>query len=159
MSQSGSPGLHPTHDTTAGGVCPYLGRCDDAENYFSFPTVSNCCHTRRRPFSIEPSYQANVCLEGTWTSCPRYEDAKHGGVARRLPIWALIGIALAAIILIGSLLVFLGPLLRGGTPTPTSAAGPGLSTLSPTTELASPTATNTPAVLLPARAFVAFSQR
>ncbi|HSJ53963.1 MAG TPA: hypothetical protein VLC52_09475 [Anaerolineae bacterium] len=56
-------------------ACPYLGRCEDAANYYFFPTVDNCCHSEKRPFTIDPSYQGQVCLGGEWTTCLRYKAA------------------------------------------------------------------------------------
>lgn len=56
-------------------ACPYLGRCEDAANYYFFPTVDNCCHSESRPFAIEPAYQAQVCLPGAWATCMRYKVA------------------------------------------------------------------------------------
>lgn len=58
-----------------GQACPYLGRCEDPENYYSFPTADNCCHSERRPFPVDTAYQAKVCLEGWWTTCRRYMAA------------------------------------------------------------------------------------
>jgi len=60
---------------TAGQACPYLGRCEDPENYYFFPTVDNCCHTEKRPSAIQPAYQARVCLRGDWAACVRYRAA------------------------------------------------------------------------------------
>jgi len=56
------------------GPCPCLGRCDDPDNYFVFPTIANCCHSGRRPFPVEPSYQAGNCLGENWSVCPRYQE-------------------------------------------------------------------------------------
>jgi hypothetical protein len=58
--------------------CPYLGRCDDRENYYAFPTMDNCCHSGSGPFPVEPSYQADNCLGANWTECPRYGDTPAG---------------------------------------------------------------------------------
>ena len=56
-------------------ACPYLGRCEDPENYYSFPTIDNCCHAEKRPYAVEPPYQARICLEGWWSTCLRYKVA------------------------------------------------------------------------------------
>ena len=61
---------------TASRACPYLGRCEDPENYYFFPTVDNCCHTGKRPFAIDLPYQARVCLAGDWAACLRYRAAR-----------------------------------------------------------------------------------
>jgi hypothetical protein len=60
-------------------VCSYLGRCEDPDNYYSFPTVENCCHSEGRPFPIEPSYQVSTCLGQDWSSCERYKATLDQG--------------------------------------------------------------------------------
>jgi hypothetical protein len=60
--------------TVSGEPCPFLGRCDDRENYYAFPTIDNCCHSRSSPFPVEPTYQTDNCLGDAWPDCPRYSD-------------------------------------------------------------------------------------
>jgi hypothetical protein len=107
--------------TVDGQVCPYLGRCDDAESYYAFATANNCCHSEKRLFRVETSYQANTCLERGWTACPRYKTATGAaeadnsmdvtslpGEARSgLPRWAIIGIVGVVCILLVALLLLL----------------------------------------------------
>lgn len=59
----------------AGQACPYLGRCEDPENYYSFPTIENCCHSDKQAFPVETPYQSRICLGGGWTACQRYRVA------------------------------------------------------------------------------------
>lgn len=60
------------------GPCPYLGRCDDPDKHYGFPTVAHCCHSGLRAFPVEPSYQEDNCLGDDWSECPRYKEAQAG---------------------------------------------------------------------------------
>ena len=76
------------------GPCPCLGRCDDPGTYFVFPTDANCCHSGRRPFPVEPSYQAGNCLGENWSECPRYQETL---IEDRTPKTALVSYVLKAV--------------------------------------------------------------
>jgi LysM repeat protein len=107
----------------ATGACPCLGRCNDPETYYSFPSFDNCCHTEPEPFPIEPSYQADTCLAKDWSACPRYKAAQEGVGSQRtavvgwqqrikalhLPLWALSGIVAGVGLVLGVLLLILLP--------------------------------------------------
>jgi hypothetical protein len=63
---------------TLGGVCPYLGRCDDPENFYAYPTAANCCHAEQTASPVAVSYQAETCFSASYKSCPRYKAAQDG---------------------------------------------------------------------------------
>jgi hypothetical protein len=137
--------------------CPYLGRCEDRETYYSFPSYDNCCHTKANPFPIEPHYQADTCLGQGWPACPRYKAAQEGtepeqavapGWQQRtgilgLPVWAIAGIVVGACLFVGVLLLILRPKdSPSGTVTPTVGAFSLTSDVSGTA-IAAQTATST----------------
>ena len=101
-------------------ACPYLGRCEDAANYYYFPTADNCCHSESKPFAVEPAYQAQVCLPGSWATCTRYKIATGAAVDEEQadvspPIPVKHGLALRTLALIGgAALVLLVALFYGG---------------------------------------------
>ena len=74
-------------DLTASGPCPYLGRCDDPDNYYGFASEGNCCHSGTRPFPVEPSYQVDNCLRNDWPECSHYRESL-AGVSSENPILA-----------------------------------------------------------------------
>jgi hypothetical protein len=89
MSDGNGSDLAPAPADLDDVVCPHLGRCDDPDNYYSFPRGGNCCCAGERPFPVRPSYQAAKCLDGDWFSCPRYrgdwtEDRTLGAA---VPFW------------------------------------------------------------------------
>jgi len=103
-------------------ACPYLGRCEDAANYYFFPTADNCCHSESRPFAVEPAYQAQVCLPGGWATCTRYKiatgaavDEEQADVSPPAPVKhgltprVLMMIVGAAVVLLGALFLALRP--------------------------------------------------
>jgi hypothetical protein len=143
-------------------ACPYLGRCDDAESYYFFPTVDNCCHTEKRPFAVAPAHQAKLCLDGNWSDCPRYVAAKgsesgEAAVApsspapqeRSLSQKTMVGILAAGAILLVALFLILRPrpaslepLAANSSPTPTfretaSTGEPTSAPFSPTSAIES----------------------
>ena len=145
----------------ATGACPCLGRCNDPETYYSFPSFDNCCHTEAEPFPIEPSYQADTCLAKDWPACPRYKAAQEGVGSQRtavvgwqqrikalhLPVWALAGIVAGVGLVLGVLLLILLPKdSTSDTITPTAGLVSVTSGVTATTiaaQSATPTATFT----------------
>jgi hypothetical protein len=106
------------------GPCPCLGRCDDPDSFFAFPTVANCCHSGPRPFPVEPPYQADNCLGESWSECPRYKETPVEGrtlkavvvsyalkAVERFPVaWEFVAIAVVVLgVLIGIWFVALRP--------------------------------------------------
>ena len=108
-------------------ACPYLGRCEDAANYYFFPTSDNCCHSESRAFAVEPAYQAQVCLPGGWAMCTRYKIATGAAVDEEQtdvspPALVKHGLAPRTLLMIGGaavvLLVALFLILRPGSEAP-----------------------------------------
>ena len=148
-------------DIASNGSCPYLGRCDDSDSLFAFPTIANCCHSGSKPFPVEPSYQEDICLGEDWSACPRYrespvrESSPRSGILAyawkvldQSPIaWefvVVVGVVLSILIGVWLLLLRPKPEPEVGIMTPvetTTAAA--LSTAELATE-AAPTATQTP---------------
>ena len=145
MSESERIGLDSTENRTVNGVCPFLGWQVDAETHHAYPSAANQCHTQSPPLTVELAYQASTCLEGEWTACPRFKAAQTEGVvekptaipwigrsngqSRRLPGWAIAGIALAAVALIAGLFLLFGPVTGlTGSATPTKAVALAQST-------------------------------
>ena len=143
----------------ASRACPYLGRCEDPGNYYFFPTVDNCCHTEKRPFTVQPEYQGKVCLGGDWTACQRYraatgeENGKDSAISppgpapkRSLSPTIIGGIVAAGAMLLVAIFLILRP-WPGSLQPPTVTPGPTPSpeeltaTVEPTPALASPTVT------------------
>lgn len=124
--------------TSNSGPCPYLGRCDDPENYFAFATDGNCCYSGPRPVPVEPPYQVDNCLGEHWSECPLYRKPpaheSSPGVAilarvqqafQQSPIaWEFVVIAVVVLgILVGVWLLALRPKdgSQAGESTPTEA--------------------------------------
>ncbi len=172
MSEKRGPGTDPAEGFASNGVCPFLGWQVDAETHHAYPSAANQCHTQSPPLSIELAYQASTCLEGEWAACPRFKATQSEGVvekpttiswigrskgqSRRLPGWAIAGMALAAVALIAGLFLFLGPatgLTGSATPTKavalaqstaTSVSGKTSTEVSISTPAASPTSSPEP---------------
>jgi hypothetical protein len=162
MAGTQSSASQPTYSAKAGEHCLFLGVCDDPSIHFSFATPANCCHSTKRPHSIEAAYQASTCLGTNWTECPRYkaatdpEAAQDSEIAavrplarRRLPVWALLGaIAVVALVLAGLYLVLRRSGGEGGpvpSPTPASTESTQVPASDPAASpAASPTSSNTP---------------
>lgn len=145
------------------GPCTYLGRCDDADSHFGFPTIENCCHSGLRPFPVEPSYQMDNCLGEDWPECPRYKEAlskestpKNAILAfawrtfnQSVVPWEFVAIsAVVLAILVGVWFLVLRPKQapsQAGMTTPEAAATAPTTMRTPTqtpTETVSPTATS-----------------
>jgi LysM repeat protein len=56
-------------------VCPFLGLPDDPRSHFTFPDRAHRCWAKKKPATIEPSYQASFCLGQAHTKCDRFNDA------------------------------------------------------------------------------------
>ncbi|NIV29970.1 MAG: hypothetical protein GWN58_10845, partial [Anaerolineae bacterium] len=119
----------------AGGPCPCLGRCDDADNFFGFASDGNCCHSRLRPVPVELAYQEDYCLGDGWPECPRYKEYLTSGGSKNPILVALNaisqiptgwGFALVAVlvvsILTGVWFLALRPREVSEASTPTAAA-------------------------------------
>jgi hypothetical protein len=116
--------------------CPYLGRCEDRETFYSFPSFENCCHTEAEPAPIEPSYQADTCLAKSWPACLRYKALQEGIEAPPaaaagwqqwihglgVPVGVFAGIvAVIGLALVVLLFILLSKDPAPATPTPTTA--------------------------------------
>ncbi len=104
-------------------ACPCLGRCDDPDSYFSFPTEGNCCYSGPQPIPVESSYQQDNCLGANWPRCPRYIEppaadsspregilASAGEALRQIPVpWDFVLLAVVVVsILVGVWLLGIG---------------------------------------------------
>jgi hypothetical protein len=170
MSRMENSERHLPRPAPGGEACTYLGRCDDATNYYAFPTAGNCCHTEKRPFAVEPLYQSNTCLGKGWKDCPRYQAAvaKHVNAGSRatsssetlaeprLPRRAIVSAVATLAIVVAALLLILRPTIfpRGQgvatstrasmQSTETSAAGPTAARTAATVGLALASAQSSP---------------
>ncbi len=119
MSQRMDTRSDPTYAMADQKVCPYLGRCDDPDSLYSFPTAANCCHVARPPLDIELPHQETVCLGGDWPACPRYTAALSGEEIRpstaasrlrrlvqRAPLtWSIVSIVALVSVLLAALII------------------------------------------------------
>ena len=135
-------------------VCPYLGRCDDPDSYFAFPTDGNCCYTEQHPAPIDTFFQIAACLGKEWTACPRYQTAtsqipaevpsvppvrKSVSKSSR-PSWILVAPVAVVVLLLVWLLV-LRPSSTGDEPLPATLTLVALQNQTPTRTLSTATAT------------------
>jgi hypothetical protein len=134
--------------------CPHLGLENDPVTWFAFPTKENCCHLRRSPRVVEPSYQYDYCLSENYKGCPLLAPRRQAKPApdnadegeqepapprRKFVPWLWGGAILA--IIAGALFFFGGPLSGQGAPAPQPPSS--TPTLQPT---GTPTATLEPTI-------------
>jgi hypothetical protein len=127
-------------------ACPYLGRDDDPDSYYAFPTVANFCYTEQRPFQTTLAHQTSNCLGEDWPTCPRYKAAEdkatsqvsHGRpTAKRalgipLPTWTLVAAGTAFGVILLALFLVLRPKAEGREPTPSASDLTSAAYVSPT---------------------------
>jgi hypothetical protein len=159
MARPQSSASQPKYSAKAGEHCPFLGMWDDPRIPYDFATPANCCHSTKRPHSIEASYQTSTCLSTDWTECPRYKAAtgpgagQHNEVAagraaarRWPPVWELLGAAILGALVLAwlYLLTHLGE-AGGAVLSPTLASTERTQVLASDSR-SSPTASQTPSI-------------
>jgi hypothetical protein len=160
-------------------VCPYLGVVNDPQTRYSFPETLNCCHRVSHPQRVALDHQGEVCLSGSYSTCPVYAAAEWKGPlpkelkgiqhkASQTNTMVSMAVGGLVVVVIAAVLFFSHPGAgsQSGDATPASAfvndltrsATPaGLSSATPTEELtptepaiiASPTAWFTPIIVTP----------
>jgi len=57
------------------GTCPHLGFADDRVQHYSRATVLHRCFASGAPSVVTSPEQRNLCLSGSYPTCPRYRNA------------------------------------------------------------------------------------
>lgn len=59
----------------SGFTCPYLGRADDRDTAFAFPSPGHRCFRLKEPSNITISHQSSYCLTDEFSRCPVFTFA------------------------------------------------------------------------------------
>ncbi len=66
-------------DKTTIAVCPYLGSWRDPATAYGYPTGANACVAGDKPANADKEHQAQFCLVGNFSACPRLQPRKTVG--------------------------------------------------------------------------------